>query len=82
MISISINACFHNFMLKRYMYTCMFHAPDNPTKLKKKNIIEKVLLRTQKHLYRDIVLASSVCPSVCPHFLSVRNHISVPIGQI
>ena len=21
-------------------------------------------------------------PSVCPHFLSVRNHISVPIGQI
>ena len=27
---------------------------------------------------RDIVLA----PSVRPHFLSVRNHISVPIGQI
>ena len=27
---------------------------------------------------RDIVLASSVRP----HFLSVRNHISVPIGQI
>ena len=21
-------------------------------------------------------------PSVCPHFLSVRNYISVPIGQI
>ena len=38
---------------------------------------------------RDIVLASSVrpsvrpsIPSVRPHFLSVRNHISVPIGQI
>ena len=31
---------------------------------------------------RDIVLALSVCPSVRPHFLSVRNHISVPIGQI
>ena len=31
---------------------------------------------------RDIVLASSVRPSVRPHFLSVRNHISVPIGQI
>ena len=30
---------------------------------------------------RDIVLASSV-HSVRPHFLSVRNHISVPIGQI
>ena len=24
----------------------------------------------------------SVLPSVRPHFLSVRNHISVPIGQI
>ena len=38
---------------------------------------------------RDIVLASSVRPSipsvpwsVRPHFLSVRNHISVPINQI
>ena len=34
---------------------------------------------------RDIVLASSVrssIPSVRPHFLSVWNHISVPIGQI
>ena len=34
---------------------------------------------------RDIVLASYVRPSVHsvrPHFLSVRNHISVPIGQI
>ena len=38
---------------------------------------------------RDIVLASSVRPSVRPsvhsvrpHFLSVQNHISVPIGQI
>ena len=35
---------------------------------------------------RDIVLASSVRPSVCPsvHSVrpSVRNHISVPIGQI
>ena len=32
---------------------------------------------------RDIVLASSV-HSDCPHFkvLSVRNHISVPIGPI
>ena len=39
--------------------------------------------------WRDIVLAlsvrPSVCPSiqsVCPHLLSVRDHISVPIGQI
>ena len=38
---------------------------------------------------RDIALVSSVRPSVCPsilsvrpHFLSVRNRISVPIGQI
>ena len=34
---------------------------------------------------RDIVLASSVRPSISsvrPHLLSVRNHISVPIGQI
>ena len=34
---------------------------------------------------RDIVLASSVCPSippVCPHFLSVLNNILVSIGQI
>ena len=34
---------------------------------------------------RAIVLASSAHPSVysvLPHFLSVRNHISVPIGQI
>ena len=34
---------------------------------------------------RDIVLALSVrasLHSVRPHFLSVRNHISVPIGQI
>ena len=30
---------------------------------------------------RDIVLVSSV-HSPRPHFLSVRNHISVPIGQI
>ena len=32
--------------------------------------------------WRDIVLASRVCPSIRPHFLSVQNHISVPIGQI
>ena len=34
---------------------------------------------------RDIILASSVCPSVHsvrPHFLSVRKHISLPINQI
>ena len=31
---------------------------------------------------RDIVLASSVCLSVHPFRPSVRNHISVPIGQI
>ena len=38
---------------------------------------------------RDVVLASCVracvrpsIPSVRPHFLSVQNHISVPIGQI
>ena len=34
---------------------------------------------------RDIVLAASVrpsIPSVRPHFLSVRNHISAPIGPI
>ena len=28
-----------------------------------------------------VILAASV-HSVCPHFLSVQNHISVPIGQI
>ena len=34
---------------------------------------------------RDIFLASSMHPSVHsfrPYFVSVRNHISVPIGQI
>ena len=34
---------------------------------------------------RDIDLAASIRPSILsvrPHFLSVWNHISVPIGQI
>ena len=44
---------------------------------------------TKSEGYSFGVVRPSVCPfrpsfrpSVCPHFLSVRNHISVPIGQI
>ena len=48
-------------------------------KVLKKLVVDIIIPRRSR---RDIVLASSVRPSVHPHFLSVRNHISVPIGQI
>ena len=51
----------------------------------KKKIITLRMLGYYSPTSRDIVLASSVrasVHSVRPHFLSVQNHISVPIGQI
>ena len=48
-------------------------------KVLKKLVVDIIIPRRSR---RDIVLTSSVRPSVHPHFLSVRNHISVPIGQI
>ena len=54
-----------------------------------KSICFHLVFFIPRRSWRDIVLAlsvrPSVCPSiqsVCPHLLSVRDHISVPIGQI
>ena len=40
-----------------------------------------VIPRRKSEGYSFGVVRPSI-PSVCPHFLSVRNHISVPVGQI
>ena len=46
------------------------------------NCADKCILLSPRLRRRDIVLASSVHASVRPFRPSVRNHISVPIGQI
>ena len=52
-------------------------CPSSESTLANKSLLSS----TKSEGYSFGVVRQSI-PSVRPHFLSVRNHISVPIGQI
>ena len=73
-------------IIVQYIELCIFSLSASVFSLDLYKTCRHFVLIIPQRSPRVIVLASSVhpsiLPSVRPYFLSVRNHISVPIGQI